>query len=540
MENKKSILKKIELRAHNLCWNNYKKYFHSKIDDVIIENIMINGKCHIVSIFKNYLIEDDNSEYLHRYYKYKDIPQRLKYLFDYHIQTSVIFPNYCPIIESKYLYKNVIKKQRIIDEQQKLEEKKSKTKYNKNQKNKDILFTNSIYNEILNMSESVMRIIFGINNKKNLKKEIKKNRNISETKIDNGKENDLNSNKDNSELITLIKELDNAEKILKNNNMNKNKVECNLQIMNDNNSSKSKLITLKNTNNHLNDDKNYDLYNAKTNNSTARDFMPSIVPKGNSIITKSYNNIKTIADSNSQGNNLFLLNNEIKFENSSKKIKTSSSKKNIITPYRNLYELNFILKNPVINNLLKTNSNNDDINTNAKILSNGNNKNKKYVNIFNKPSFINKAKVNSAIKSNKSNKIINKKPKIDLGKLETFNNDLLSIKNRKKSRNFNEIFQKENLTINKTKNKNGLKSIIIPKSLSPLNKKDKIKNRNLAYASSSNVYTISNKRSHKSYFSNKNIKSSNNKLFINEYKCKNDSNKEKALKIREIIQRLRR
>ena len=533
MDNKKTILKKIEIRANYLCRHNYKKYFHSNIEDVIIENIMINGKCHIVSIFKNYLIEDDISEYLHRYYKLKEIPKRLHYLFNYHIQTSVIFPNYCPLIESKYLYNNVIKKQRIIDEQQKLEEKKSKSKYNKNQKNKDILFTNSIYDEILNLSESVMRIIFGINNKKNnLKKELKTNINNSETKNDNEKENDLNSNKDNSELITLIKEMDNAEKQLKNIHMNKKEDEHDLKIINDNNnSSKTKLkLVLKNINNHLNDDKNNDLNNAKTNNNSSRDFMPSIIPKGNSTITKSYNNIKTIANSNSHGNNLFLSNNDTKFDNSSKKVKNSSSKKNIIIPYRNLYELNFILKNPVINNLLKTNSNNDDVNTNVKIINTCNNKSNKLFNIFKKPSFINKAKVNSTMKSNKSNKIINKIPKIDLGKLETINNDLLTLKNRRKSRNFNEIFKKENLTINKTRKKNDLRSIIIPTTLSPLSKNDKMKDKKLPYTSRSNVHTIGNKRNHKSYFSNKNIKSSNNKLFINEYNCKNDTNLEKVLK----------
>ena len=534
MDNKKSLLKKIELRAHELCRNTYKKYFHSKIEDVVVDNIMINGRCHIVSMFKDYLIEDDNSEYLHRYYKFKEIPTRLNYLFDYHIQTSVIFPNYCPLTESKYLYNNVVRKQRIIDEQQRLEEKKSKSKNKKNQKNKDILFTNSIYDEILNLSESVMRIIFGINNKKNnLKMELKANGNKSEEKNENEKESDLNSNKDNSELIALIKEMDNAEKNLKVINMNKDKdkTEHKLKIINDNNRpSKLKLkLVLNNINNHLSEDKNYDLY-AKTNNNTSRDFMPSIIPKGNSTITKSYNNIKTIANSNSHGNNLFLLNNETKIENSSKKVKASSSKKNIITPYRNLFELNFIFKNPVINNLLKTNSNNDEVNTNVKIINTGNNKSNKFFNIFNKPSFMSKAKVNLTMKSNKSNKIINKIPKIDLGKLETINHDLLTIRNRRKSRNFHEILKKENLTTNKTKKKNDLRSIIIPTSLSPLNKKDKIKDQKLAYTSSINMNTINNKRSHKSYFSNKSIKASNSKLFINEYNCKNDSNLEKVLK----------
>ena len=196
--NRNLLLKKIEKRANYLLKHNYNKYIHSNINNLIIESIMCNGRCHIVSIFKNYLIEDDFSEYIHKFYKLEISQDMLKDLFYYHLQTSFIFPNYCPLIESKYLYNNVIKKQRIIDEQQKLEEKKSKSKYNKNKKNKDILFTNSIYDEILNLSESVMRIIFGINNKKNnLKKELKDNGNNSEKKIDNEKENDLNSNKDN-------------------------------------------------------------------------------------------------------------------------------------------------------------------------------------------------------------------------------------------------------------------------------------------------------------------------------------------------------
>jgi hypothetical protein len=319
---------------------------------------------------------------------------------------------------------------------------------------------------------------------------------------------------------------------MKNINMNKKEDENNLKIINDNNkSSKSKLkLVLKNINEQLSDDKNYDLYNAKTNNNSSRDFMPSIIPKGNSTKTNSYNNFKTIENSNSHRNNIFLVNNETKFENSGKKIKSSSSKKNIIIPYRNLYELNFILKNPAINNLLKTNTNNEYVNKNVKIINTGNNKSNKFFNIFKKASFMNKAKVNLTMKSNKSNKNINKIPKIDLGKLETINNDLLTIKNRRKSRNFHEIFTKENMTINKTRKKNDLRSIIIPASLSPLSKKDKMKDKILAYTNSSNVHTIDNKRNHKNYFSNKNVKTSNNNLFIKEYNCKNDSNLEKALK----------
>ena len=136
MSANKYIFNKICSRAYDLCKFYSKKYINYQYNNLMIENLMSNGRCHLVAVFKNYLIEDDNSEYLRRFYKYKESNPRLKKLFVYHDETSVIFPNYTPLVESKYLYNNVIKKQRIIDEQQDLEHIRNDQKLNRRKKRK--------------------------------------------------------------------------------------------------------------------------------------------------------------------------------------------------------------------------------------------------------------------------------------------------------------------------------------------------------------------------------------------------------------------
>ena len=190
--NKQFLLKTIEKRANKLLHNNYKKYFHKKYEIQIIENVMCNEACHFVALFKDYLIADDYSEYLRRIYKKHESIQRLIKLFAYYQETSVIFPNYTPLVESKYLYNNVIRKQRVIDEQQNLEEykkyliNKEKKKDKKASPLKAIenifeqgtddeevsrVFNSKAYDEILNTTESVKRIVFGMENDTNKSKD---------------------------------------------------------------------------------------------------------------------------------------------------------------------------------------------------------------------------------------------------------------------------------------------------------------------------------------------------------------------------------
>ena len=180
---KKLGLKKDIIKiSKKLVMSRYKKYFNTIYNKSVIENLMSNGCCHVVAVFKDFLISDDQSEYLRRIYKKDESKPRLKKLISYYQETSVIFPNYTPLIESKYLYLNVIKKQKVIDEQQDLEEHKQYLKKKNKTKNKLLenfgllieekqnnVFTSTVYNEILNGSESISRIIFGINKKENSK-----------------------------------------------------------------------------------------------------------------------------------------------------------------------------------------------------------------------------------------------------------------------------------------------------------------------------------------------------------------------------------
>ena len=205
--NKKLFMKNFEKKVNKLFLENYLDYFDQNYEIQLIENVMSNGSCHFVATFKDFLILDDFSEYLHRYYKEKESLIRLNKLYDYYHETSVIFPNYTPLKESKYLYDNVIKKQNVIDEQQDLEDYKKIKKNDEKKKNKKPstiqkienifknngdeedtrVFDSKVYEEIFNTSESLQRIIFGIDkkSKNNYKKSIDindDNNNINESK----------------------------------------------------------------------------------------------------------------------------------------------------------------------------------------------------------------------------------------------------------------------------------------------------------------------------------------------------------------------
>ena len=66
-----------EKRANSLIYENYNKVATS-YNLLVLDNILSNGKYHIVALFKEFLIIDDNSEFLKRYYKKKNLYQELK------------------------------------------------------------------------------------------------------------------------------------------------------------------------------------------------------------------------------------------------------------------------------------------------------------------------------------------------------------------------------------------------------------------------------------------------------------------------------
>ena len=94
-----------------------KKYSHFdySFSLVCINNLVFNERCRIVARFKDFLILDDNTEFLRRFYNKKELKKRLNKIFNFYESYSKIFPNYMILPENKYLYRNIRKKQKMID-----------------------------------------------------------------------------------------------------------------------------------------------------------------------------------------------------------------------------------------------------------------------------------------------------------------------------------------------------------------------------------------------------------------------------------------
>jgi len=85
----------------------------------IVNDIIYNEPTHTVAVFKDYLIYDDLSEFLKRFYSEQEAVQRLPKVFEFYEKYSKVFPNYVNLGENKYMYKNIERKQKVIDEKQK-------------------------------------------------------------------------------------------------------------------------------------------------------------------------------------------------------------------------------------------------------------------------------------------------------------------------------------------------------------------------------------------------------------------------------------
>lgn len=118
-----------------MIWNNLEqKYLTSKeyYNTKIINDIIYNENTHVVSIFKDYLIYDDISEFLKRQYKKSECASRLPKVIQFYETYSKVFPNYVCLPESKFMFKNIERKQLQWDSKQQFimaqEEKQNKKK----------------------------------------------------------------------------------------------------------------------------------------------------------------------------------------------------------------------------------------------------------------------------------------------------------------------------------------------------------------------------------------------------------------------------
>jgi hypothetical protein len=157
-------LKYLEKYAHKYLISFYKNTTND-FNKRMIDDILNNESTHLVAEFKDYLIMGDITEFLHKCYNIKEIRKYLPKICIYYDNCSFIFPNYVTLHESKYIYKNIRKKQKVIDNQQEQEEKQGKTKKGKiSLENSEIFFGTKTFNSILDQTNtSNVKLIFGIN-----------------------------------------------------------------------------------------------------------------------------------------------------------------------------------------------------------------------------------------------------------------------------------------------------------------------------------------------------------------------------------------
>ena len=163
-QRKKGDFKYIQKYVHKQFINLYK---NSKNDynARMIDDILNNESTHLVAEFKDYLIMGDLTEFLHKSYNLKECQKYLPKIYEYYNSCSVIFPNYVNLHESKYIYKNIRKKQKVIDNQQEQEEKQEKIKKgNIKLETNEEFFTTKTFNSILDQTNtSNVKLFFGIN-----------------------------------------------------------------------------------------------------------------------------------------------------------------------------------------------------------------------------------------------------------------------------------------------------------------------------------------------------------------------------------------
>jgi hypothetical protein len=137
-----------------------KKYLTSResYNAKVVNDIIYNENTHIVAVFKDYLIFDDVSEFLKRLYGHRESQQRLPKVYDFYEKYSKVFPNYVAMEEKRFMFKNIERKQRQIDELQKNVAERHKKKLSMALSSSDVedkVFTPSFLSD-LNKSDSIL------------------------------------------------------------------------------------------------------------------------------------------------------------------------------------------------------------------------------------------------------------------------------------------------------------------------------------------------------------------------------------------------
>ncbi len=517
-------------------WNlekyNTTPLFYQKFQILLL---MENANTHLVSIFKDYLLYDDSTEFFKEFYNKKEIYPRLKTIYDYYESSSYLFPNYTAINEGKYIYRNIIRKQKLIDYLEDLEDKKKEKEEKKNLKNKKKsknvnkneesssscieVFDTKIYENIRKETENDSKIneLFCVGNKDNandcdsfasilkLTEELKEREKDSDNKKNSAnKEKEIisNTSKETSNYNTYKKSTDNNNSNNNSNINNSKKITYNIDKLNE---TEGKIYVSR----RIGLNQNIKVYNKKTINKGIKNFnINNFINNNNSgLIMRNFN----LTDRNNHSgkinidtnkSNDFIKNSHNTF-NSNKNIKNNYKKNNII--------INIINSNKN-NNYNSTNNyfpnNNANVNNNANTNTNENNNNQNNNNIY----FNNLSNVKTDNKTNNYN--TNKNQRVNTETKSKNNVTLrgsLNSKTLAKPQSSNHKNNNNSKQIQKNKTKQ-IKSKLLSFKLTDSNFVKNLTERIKSKANSSSIKKSKNKSKTKSIFSpnTKNINNNNN------------------------------
>ena len=120
-----------------------------------INELVFNIPSKFTANFKDFLIIEEDAEFLKREYYKEEFNKKFKKIFYFYEKYSKTFPNYTILQEGKYMYKNILKKQKIIDELQKIkEEEEERTNSKIMEISNETIFTVNTLESIINQNDS--------------------------------------------------------------------------------------------------------------------------------------------------------------------------------------------------------------------------------------------------------------------------------------------------------------------------------------------------------------------------------------------------
>ena len=370
------------LITKKVLYHKYSKFEYS-FSLFCTNNLIFNEKCRIVARFKDFLVLDDTTEFLRRFYSKKELKSRLNKIFNFYESYCKIFPNYMILPERQFLYRNIRKKQKMIDafnEIKKEEEENRKhlklgiTNENLKNKEKNLVFTKDIQDSIERYHPSLSNLLSNT-----FMAEI--NNNINNEFENNDKS--LRAISINSQTPLNIFELDNFY-ISNRNSFLENDKNLNDNTLNSQNSIVKIVQILNNDNNNNNfNDKNNNLYN-KINKIEYKNNISQF--NNNKILKKNNTNTTNVNisnnNNNSKQNTKKLLNNKNNNYNNYNIINSNSNKnlnkinKTNINNKKKFISHKQTVSVPIASNMLNNNNNDNNIleekNT-IKIINNINN-----------------------------------------------------------------------------------------------------------------------------------------------------------------------